>query len=87
MVSLAGGHRCSDLVRIFPVYFAASGHSIMNLLALDRKRRAGHMWPVTGAQSFHFRSYPLLPLQYRIFRSVSLMLARERRRGRGLRDG
>lgn len=82
MVSLAGDHRRGDLVRIFPVYFAASGHSIMNLLALDRKRRAGHMWSVTGAQSFYFRSYPF-PLQYRIFRSVSLMLLRERRRGRG----
>lgn len=48
MASLAVGHRRGDLVWIFPVYFAASGHFIMNLLALDCKRGTGHVRPVTG---------------------------------------
>lgn len=76
MASLAAGHRRDDLVRIFPVYFAASGHFVMNLLALYRERRAGHMRPVTGAQPFHFRSdprVPVFPLQYRYFRSLTMM--------------
>lgn len=48
MASLAVGHRRGDLVWIFPVYFAASGHFIMNLLALDCKCGTGHVRPVTG---------------------------------------
>ena len=86
MVSLAVGHRRGDFVRVFPVYFAASRHFVMNLLALDGERRAGHVRPVAGAQPFHFRSdarVPVFPLQQRIFRSRPLF--RQRRRGRGLR--